>query len=182
MMQSTPILHRMPAATLSSLLLSKTASEKVAVIDVRDSDHAGGHIHSSIHVPSSTLDHRLPELVRTLRGKEKVVFHCALSQQRGPGAALRYMRERDRMLGGADKTNVKVDKKVAEEGLSCEDVRNAVGDNAKVEEVEGSQEEEQEGKKQEVWVLDGGFVKWQERYGTDDRLTDDYAPDIWSDY
>jgi hypothetical protein len=27
------------------------------------------------------------------------VFHCALSQQRGPSAALRYARERRRLLG-----------------------------------------------------------------------------------
>ncbi|KAL8898769.1 MAG: hypothetical protein Q9207_006538 [Kuettlingeria erythrocarpa] len=123
----------------------------------------------------------LPELVRTLKDKEKVVFHCALSQQRGPGAALRYMRERDRVLGGAEEANVKVDKKVAEEGLSGEDVKSTIGDNQEVEKVEGTQEEDQEGSKQEVWVLDGGFVKWQERYGTDERLTDDYAPDIWCD-
>ncbi|KAL8917813.1 MAG: hypothetical protein Q9208_007742 [Pyrenodesmia sp. 3 TL-2023] len=181
-MQSLPTLHRMPATTLSSLLLSPTASASIAIVDVRDSDHAGGHIRSSIHVPSSTLDHRLPELVRTLRGKEKVVFHCALSQQRGPGAALRYMVERERMLGRAEEEKVKVDKKVAEKGLSSEDVKSAVGDEGKMEKVEGTQEEEEEGKEQEVWVLDGGFVKWQEKYGTDDKLTEDYAPDIWNDY
>ncbi|KAI4273367.1 MAG: hypothetical protein L6R38_006357 [Xanthoria sp. 2 TBL-2021] len=182
-MQALPTLHRMPTTTLSSLLLSPTASANIAVIDVRDSDHAGGHIRSSIHVPSSTLDHKLPELVRTLRSKEKVIFHCALSQQRGPGAALRYMRERERMLGGAEAEKVKVDKKVAEEGLSGQDVKSAVGDKEEVEKVDGTQAEEQEGKhQQEVWVLDGGFVKWQERYGTDDRLTEDYAPDIWNDY
>ncbi|KAI4217392.1 MAG: hypothetical protein L6R36_009301 [Xanthoria steineri] len=182
-MQALPTLHRMPTATLSSLLLSPIAAANIAVIDVRDSDHAGGHIRSSIHVPSSTLDHRLPELVRTLRSKEKVVFHCALSQQRGPGAALRYMGERERMLGGAEAEKVKVDKKVAEEGLSGKDVKSAVGDVGKLEKADGTQAEEEEGgRQQEVWVLDGGFVKWQEKYGTDDRLTEDYAPDIWNDY
>ena len=83
---------------------------------------------------------RLPELVRTLNDKEKVVFHCALSQQRGPSAALRYARERERVLG-PDAT-----------------------------------------KAQEVYVLDGGFVKWQEKYGKDTRLTDAYVEDIWSEY
>ena len=48
------------------------------------------------------------------------MFHCALSQQRGPKAALRYLREKERMGGEA------------------------------------------EGKKQKVYVLEGGFVKWQE--------------------
>ncbi|KAL8669513.1 MAG: hypothetical protein Q9168_005890 [Polycauliona sp. 1 TL-2023] len=184
-MQSLPALQRMPATSLSSLLLSPTTSATIAVIDVRDSDHAGGHIRSSIHVPFTSLDHRLPELVRTLRGKEKVVFHCALSQQRGPGAALRYIGERERMLGREpEKEKIQVDKKVAEEGLSGKDVKSAVGDEEKMEKVsDGTEVEEPEGKhRQEVWVLDGGFVKWQERYGTDERLTEDYAPDIWNDY
>lgn len=95
---------------------------------------------------------------------------------------MRYMGERQRMLGGAEAEKVKVDKKVAEEGLSGKDVKSTMGDKGKVEMVDGTQAEEEEGKQQEVWVLDGGFVKWQEKYGTDDRLTEDYAPDIWNDY
>lgn len=82
----------------------------------------------------------MPELVRTLKDHEKVVFHCALSQQRGPSAALRYVRERERILG-----------------------------------VEAS-------KIQEVYVLEGGFVKWQEKFGKDSRLTRDYVEDIWREY
>lgn len=70
------------------------------VIDVRDSDHVGGHIRGSTWVPSSSLDYKVPSLVRELRDKEVVVFHCALSQQRGPSAALRYLRERERLDPG----------------------------------------------------------------------------------
>lgn len=70
------------------------------VIDVRDSDHVGGHICGSTWVPSSSLDYKVPSLVRELRDKEVVVFHCALSQQRGPSAALRYLRERERLDPG----------------------------------------------------------------------------------
>ena len=103
-------------------------------------DHVGGHILTSTWVPSSSLDYRLPELIRTLQDKEKVVFHCALSQQRGPSAALRYARERERVLG------------------------------------------QEESKKQEVFVLEGGFVQWQEKYGKDVRLTEAYVEDIWREY
>jgi Cdc25 family phosphatase len=78
--------------------------------------------------------------VRTLKHKEKVVFHCALSQQRGPSAALKYARERERMLGS------------------------------------------EESHKQEVFVLEGGFVQWQEKYGKDVRLTEAYVEDIWREY
>lgn len=62
----------------------------------------------------------MPELLRTLKEKENVVFHCSLSQQRGPSSALRYLREKE----------------------------------AKGELEEGGQK---------VWVLEGGFVKWQEK-------------------
>jgi rhodanese-related sulfurtransferase len=100
----------------------------------------GGHISSSRWVPSSTLDYRLPGLVRALEDKEMVVFHCALSRERGPSAALRYARERERVLG-----------------------------------VEANE-------KQEIFVLDGGFVKWQEKYGKDATLTEAYEEDIWKEY
>lgn len=151
-------LPRMTRDILASLVATDT-SGKLAIIDVRDSgttlpityynartnyisstDHIGGHIHSSTWIPSSSLDHRMPELIRTLRDKEKVVFHCALSQQRGPSAALRYLREREAALG------------------------------------------EEEGSKQEVYVLEGGFVQWQEKYGEDDKLTEAYVKDIWDEY
>ncbi|KAI4128035.1 MAG: hypothetical protein LQ338_002926 [Usnochroma carphineum] len=180
-MQSLPTLHRMDASTLSSLLLSPSASTTIAIIDVRDSDYVGGHIRSSIHVPSSSLDHRLPELVRTLRGKEKVVFHCALSQQRGPGAALRYLRERERMFPGKDRDGkgegrMGVEKKIVEEGLEEKEKEGIV------EVEEGDREEEGEGKEQEVWVLDGGFVGWQEVFGRDERLTEGWVEDVWKEY
>ncbi|EEP77322.1 conserved hypothetical protein [Uncinocarpus reesii 1704] len=132
-------LPRMTREVLSNILLSSNAS-KVAIIDVRDSDHVGGHIFSSTWIPSTTLEAHIPELIRTLKDKEQVVFHCALSQQRGPSAALKYARERASVLGF------------------------------------------EEGAKQKVYVLDGGFLRWQEKYGTDERLTKAYEKDIWLEY
>ena len=112
-------------------------------------DYIGGHIRGCTNVPSPSLDYRLPELVRSLKDKETVVFHCALSQQRGPGAALRYLRERERLglLEGED------------DGAGEEGVKKG---------VEGETEDVDEAKKekkvqQKVYVLDGGFVKWQEK-------------------
>ena len=90
----------------------------------------------------------MPTLVRQLRDKKTVVFHCALSQQRGPGAALKYMRERERMFPRA---------KGGEGG--------------------GSGETEE----QKVYVLDRGFVGWQEVYADDERLTEGYRKELWED-
>lgn len=123
-------LPRISRESLASHIKSKHPS--MAVIDVRDSDYIGGHILGGQNIPSNTHDYKMPELVRTLKDKEVVVFHCALSQQRGPSAALRYLRERERVEG-------------AQKG--------------EAEEVEG---EGVEVKGQRVYVLDGGFVRWQE--------------------
>ncbi|OJD16246.1 hypothetical protein AJ78_03583 [Emergomyces pasteurianus Ep9510] len=159
-------LQRMSRDALAVILLTPTKADKVAIIDVRDSgkshspdllfalhypsavihvimpftDHVGGHIFSSTWHPSSTLNENMPDLINTLRDKEKVVFHCALSQERGPSAALKYIREREQVLG------------------------------------------KEESAKQTVFVLDGGFVLWQEKYGEDQRLTQAYVKDIWEEY
>lgn len=109
----TPItvsdLTYIPPTRLASLLRGSpsgpdsTSSEStnlsVAVIDVRDSDHVGGHIRTSTWIPSDQLPAKLPELVRILADKDMVIFHCALSQVRGPSAALKYARERQRLIG-----------------------------------------------------------------------------------
>ncbi|KAK5163907.1 Cdc25 phosphatase Ibp1 [Saxophila tyrrhenica] len=119
----------------------------VTVIDVRDSDYIGGHIKGCMNVPTNTHDYRMPELIRTLRDQDKIVFHCSLSQQRGPGSALRYLRERDRM---AEKGEI-------QQRRDGKDVKSA----------------------QEVVVLDGGFSKWQQKFGEDQEVTEGYAKDLW---
>lgn len=84
-----------------------------------------------------------------------MVFHCSLSQQRGPGAAGGYLRLlRAREGGGAE-------------------------GGGRGEGEKGRGEGEGKGEGQEVWVLDGGFVKWAEMYGEDERLTEGFVRDVW---
>lgn len=61
-------------------------------------DYIGGHIKGSMNIPIGQLEAMMPTLVRKLKDKKTVVFHCLLSQQRGPSAALKYLRERDGLL------------------------------------------------------------------------------------
>ncbi|TDZ40475.1 CDC25-like phosphatase YCH1 [Colletotrichum spinosum] len=145
-------LQRITADKLSTLLLAEqaAANPSVAVIDVRDDDYLGGHIKGGINMPSRSLDAMMPTLVRRLEGKKTVVFHCALSQQRGPSAALRYLRERDQILSS---------KKPAD----------------------GSSEQAVAAEPQTVYVLDRGFVGWQEVFGDDERLTEGYRKELWKD-
>jgi rhodanese-related sulfurtransferase len=146
---------------------SKGLPANTAVVDVRDSDHIGGHIAGSTWVPSSQLDYKTPELVRELRDKEVVVFHCALSQQRGPSAALRYLREKERLDG---LTGLESKGEVKEEGPASGE--------SNVEEEGDNKGDEGKGK-QRVYVLKGGFTEWQEEYGEDKTLTEGYQKDIW---
>jgi Cdc25 family phosphatase len=125
----------------------------------------------------------MPELVRKLKDKDTVVFHCALSQQRGPSAALLYLRERERLLGASVKPSptpisAMVKKSTAENNES------EGGDGTWGDAPAGQEEEEgggEEKKEQKVYVLDRGFVRWQELYGEDGRLTEGYVKEIWKD-
>lgn len=189
-METTSTLHRMSREQLSSILLSPDSS-KVAVVDVRDDDYVGGHIKSSINVPSSSLDYRMPQIIRTLDDKEMVVFHCALCQQRGPGAALRYLRERDSKLKKQDTStgsndarqeHTPNDKGQVDFSGTSELEKANKGEEVEILTTQHPETGPERLTKQEVFVLDGGFVKWQEKYGKDERLTADYAEDIWVDY
>lgn len=71
------------------------------IVDVRDDDFEDGHIPGAINwvVDNFNDDHTIDELVEThLEGKERVIVHCMLSQQRGPFAA-RRLASRLQQLG-----------------------------------------------------------------------------------
>ncbi|EAA33370.1 hypothetical protein GE21DRAFT_6454 [Neurospora crassa] len=178
-------LQRLSATSLSKLILAEQAStaaaaagtensrSTLAIIDVRDDDYIGGHIKGSQNVPSHKLDAMLPTLVRQLQDKETVVFHCALSQQRGPSAALRYIRERDRLMPKEVETKL---------AASVEEAVGADGE-GEVKKKQGEEEGEEKKKPvdQKVFVLDRGFVGWQEAFGLDERLTEGYSKELWRD-
>ncbi|KAK1434882.1 hypothetical protein QVD17_00636 [Tagetes erecta] len=74
-------------------LLSLKERANVAIVDVRDDERIyDGHIAGSLHFASDTFLDRIPNLVQTAKakGKDTLVFHCALSQVRGPKCARRF--------------------------------------------------------------------------------------------
>lgn len=82
-----------------------TLREPFQVVDVRGSDYMGGHIKDGWHYAYSRLKqdpeylrelkHRLLEKQADGRGALNVIFHCMLSQQRGPSAAMLLLRSLD---------------------------------------------------------------------------------------
>lgn len=124
---------------------------KFQVIDVRDADYVGGHIINCKHIESRKFKDgnsllTLSLLLNNLREKNQqvVVFHCMLSQQRGPSSAMRFMRYLNEKLELSN-------------------------DEAEVKFIENMK----------IFILRGGFGKWQESYGDDPNLTEGYEKEIW---
>ena len=69
-------------------------------------------------------------------------------------------------------------KKNREEGMEREEDADADGE---WEDDERKEKEQGLKQKQKVYVLDRGFVGWQERFGEDVRLTEGYRKEIWMD-
>ncbi|KAJ8754022.1 hypothetical protein K2173_001920 [Erythroxylum novogranatense] len=80
-------------------LLPMSCRPNVAIVDVRDHERQyDGHIPGSLHYPSGTFGNRMSNLVQDVQGKDTLVFHCALSQVRGPNCArmfANYLEERN---------------------------------------------------------------------------------------
>lgn len=95
MFSLTSIKHIPPQTLKEWITLSTTTlSENFIVVDVRDSDYIGGHIINSLHIPSIQVQSQLQNLFENISQNNitVVVFHCMLSQQRGPRAALQFGR------------------------------------------------------------------------------------------
>lgn len=75
-----------------SQLLSLKRRSNIAIIDVRDDERSyDGHIAASLHFASDTFSDKIPSLIQQVKGKDTLVFHCALSQVRGPTCARRLI-------------------------------------------------------------------------------------------
>jgi rhodanese-related sulfurtransferase len=164
-------LKHLNSPQLAALLRNPLTASKVAVIDVRDSDHVGGHIKGSSWVPTSELDARIPELIRLNQDKDKVVFHCMLSQQRGPSSALKFMRALAQQA-----------QKQAQEQSNTHGGSTGDADVAVAPAVAASQHKLQQREsmtRPQVYILEGGFGMWASRYGDDADLTESFAKDLW---
>ncbi|KAJ2369183.1 Cdc25 phosphatase Ibp1 [Coemansia sp. RSA 2611] len=80
------------AAELGKLVRDpkKKAGADYLVVDVRDSDYPVGHIPGALNVPAHEMYQRAGEIISNYSHVPVVVFHCMLSQQRGPKSARIY--------------------------------------------------------------------------------------------
>ncbi|KAK9153888.1 hypothetical protein Sjap_001368 [Stephania japonica] len=73
------------AGSVSYITGSKLVSVKhrpnIAIVDVRDDERTyDAHIAGSLHYASGTFLEKIPNLIQEVKGKDTLVFHCALSQ------------------------------------------------------------------------------------------------------
>ncbi|KAG0283215.1 hypothetical protein BGZ96_012409 [Linnemannia gamsii] len=132
---------------------SKVPGKDYLIIDVRDSDYAGGHIRGSVNIPSSELPEKLPTLIEEHKDVPQLFFHCAMSQIRGPKAANRWADA----LAARDEAAAEV---VATERAAVEAANKGT-------------------LKQQVNILRGGFGEWQRLYKDDKNLVEDYEAEYW---
>ncbi|KAJ2616623.1 Cdc25 phosphatase Ibp1 [Coemansia sp. RSA 1365] len=80
------------AVELAKLVRDKKKKPRVdyLIVDVRDEDYKVGHIPGAVNIPSHNMYLRAGELIKNYKHVPLVVFHCALSQQRGPKSARIY--------------------------------------------------------------------------------------------
>lgn len=91
---------------VKAILKDPTQSCKTLIVDVRDDDFAGGHIRGCVNIPCWELvsagSSSMEEFIKTYCQSgttDTLIFHCYLSQQRGPLAA-RRVAERLNQLDG----------------------------------------------------------------------------------
>eukprot|EP01028_Stygiella_incarcerata_P002392 TRINITY_DN1447_c0_g1_i1.p3 TRINITY_DN1447_c0_g1~~TRINITY_DN1447_c0_g1_i1.p3 ORF type:complete len:144 (+),score=40.64 TRINITY_DN1447_c0_g1_i1:100-531(+) len=75
-------------------LLRGESEESFVIVDVRDTDFNGGHIRGAFNIPIFNFSdlELVKQLVSGWKEKDRVIFHCMLSQSRGPKAARTFWR------------------------------------------------------------------------------------------
>ncbi|QRW06591.1 Dual specificity phosphatase, catalytic domain [Ceratobasidium sp. AG-Ba] len=96
---SAPSFKYISPTELGELMKSgKKPMKDYAVVDVRDDDFIGGNIVGCVRAPSNNYLTTVDSLVTKTQDVPKMIFHCALSQQRGPKAARIYAETRNNRL------------------------------------------------------------------------------------
>ncbi|KAJ1661826.1 Cdc25 phosphatase Ibp1 [Coemansia sp. RSA 1813] len=84
--------ERLAVDDLASLVRNKDKTPGVdyVIVDVRDEDYKVGHIPGAINVPAHEMRASTTRLLKDYGAVPMIVFHCALSQVRGPKSARIY--------------------------------------------------------------------------------------------
>ncbi|KAF9129649.1 hypothetical protein BGW39_003974 [Mortierella sp. 14UC] len=129
---------------------SKVPGKDYLIVDVRDSDYIGGHIRGSVNIPAHELPEKIPTLIEEYKAVPQLIFHCALSQARGPKAAKRW----------AEALAARNEAELATEAAAVEAAKESL-------------------LTQQVNILRGGFGDWQRKHKDDKNLVVEYEAEYW---
>jgi len=76
----------------------KQPMKDYVVVDVRDEDFIGGNIIGCVRAPWLEYPTTVDGLVTRAKDVPKMIFHCMMSQERGPRAAKAYAETRNNRL------------------------------------------------------------------------------------
>ncbi|GAA6057331.1 hypothetical protein JCM3770_001095 [Rhodotorula araucariae] len=156
------------ADQLAELVRVGTPGKDYQVVDVRDDDFRGGNIPGAIRAPSEErTEQSVLELVDKLKDVPTVIFHCSLSQVRGPKAARIYA---EAMLEAQAAKSAPPPESSAAAGAGPQDFS-----------PNPYRQQHREGQ-QQVFVLRDGFSNWQGLYRADPLLVENFDARVWADY
>ncbi|GAA5884262.1 hypothetical protein JCM6882_002200 [Rhodosporidiobolus microsporus] len=151
------------------------------IVDVRDEDFEGGNIPGAIHAPSDArTDASVQKLVEQLTDVPRVIFHCSLSQVRGPKTA-RIYAEAAAAARAQSSSSSDVPAPDSSASSSSTTTTQAAADAARNFSPNPYATEAKEGQ-QEVLVLRDGFKNWQGLYKNDPLLVENFDSRIWRDW
>jgi rhodanese-related sulfurtransferase len=99
-------LARISAQELAECLRSGTSpNPQPLIIDVRDDDFHGGHIRGAVNITQESFaeDEDVDALVDRYQHQERIIFHCMMSQVRGPFCAQRFVSRMEALLENKEK-------------------------------------------------------------------------------
>ncbi|GAA5902248.1 uncharacterized protein JCM6883_001345 [Sporobolomyces salmoneus] len=141
------------------------------VVDVRDEDFRGGNIPGAINAPSEArTEQTVMDLVTKLDQVPKVIFHCTLSQVRGPKNARIY----------ADAVAARTEQSSASPSTSTTTTESSTP--ASSDQSFSPNPYSNQAGKQQVYVLKDGFGNWQGLYRNDPQLVENFDSKIWHDF
>lgn len=154
MSRSIANIQYLDAKTLARWIKSKDSMPLFQVIDTRGSDYVGGHIQGSWNYPYKTLsadDTLMEDMYTELKAKLDTA-RAAAAQQDRDNIRMNAIFHCAQSQQRGPATAMKFLRYLPEDQLAY----------------------------YKIWVLRGGFNNWQDHYGEDSELTEDYQPDIWA--
>ncbi|GAA6011005.1 hypothetical protein JCM10207_005465 [Rhodosporidiobolus poonsookiae] len=167
------------ASGASSADAGEGGRREFVVVDCRDEDFRGGNIPGAIRAPSELrTDESVRALVEQLKDVPNVVFHCSLSQVRGPKTARIYAEAADAARSPSSAAAPSQPATPAAPSAPTQTSAEA----ARTFSPTPYEPAGQEDGKQQVWVLRDGFHGWQGLYRNDPILVENWDAGVWQDY